>query len=426
MTYMKKILVTLLIMPFMLSALALEHQAAFNVRFPVAESTLSAEFSDNAESMAAIVAYLDSLNVNPAITITSVTFCGAASPDGAAKLNQRLAAERRQQLEAFVLDHASIPDSIISRCDTYIPWEYLAVLVEESDASYKDEAIDLIRNFPEYTYNKSGKIIDGRKHRLMRLNRGNAWRDMSKNFFGDMRNASAVFITVEEAVESEPEPEPEPVVVEQVTVVEPVVAEPEPIAEPVAAESRPLYMALKTNMLYDLAAVPNVGIEFYLGKNWSIGANWEYAWWNTNSRHRYWRVYGGELNLRRWFGKAAAEKPLTGHHLGISAQLFTYDFEWGGRGYMAGKPGGNIFDKTSYAVGLEYGYSLPIARRLNIDFSLALGYAGGTYYEYIPYDGHYLWQATKQRKWFGPTKAEVSLVWLIGNGNVNKKKGGSR
>jgi hypothetical protein len=69
---------------------------------------------------------------------------------------------------------------------------------------------------------------------------------------------------------------------------------------------------------------------------------------------------------------------------------------------------------------------LPIARRLNIDFTIGVGYVGGKYYDYKPIDGHYVWQATKKRRWFGPTKAEISLVWLIGRGNSNKQKGGAR
>ena len=43
--------------------------------------------------------------------------------------------------------------------------------------------------------------------------------------------------------------------------------------------ARPFYMSIKTNMLYDLAAVPNIGAEFYLGGNFSVFGNWNYAWW---------------------------------------------------------------------------------------------------------------------------------------------------
>ena len=72
---------------------------------------------------------------------------------------------------------------------------------------------------------------------------------------------------------------------------------------------------------------------------------------------------------------------------------------------------------------MEYGYSLPIAKRLNIDFNLGVGYLGGEFKEYLPIDGHYVWQATKYRHWVGPTKLEVSLTWLLGRGNINEGKG---
>ena len=88
---------------------------------------------------------------------------------------------------------------------------------------------------------------------------------------------------------------------------------------------------------------------------------------------------------------------------------------------MGGKPGGTIYDKSNFGAGIEYGYSKPVARRLNLDFSIGVGYLGGTYYEYVPKGNCYVWQATKKRNWFGPTKAEISLVWLIGHGNVNNK-----
>ena len=137
-------------------------------------------------------------------------------------------------------------------------------------------------------------------------------------------------------------------------------------------------------------------------------------------------MYGGDIAVRKWLGKRAAGKPLTGHHLGVYGQVFTYDFEWGGTGYMGGEPGGTLWDKGNYAVGVEYGYSLPVARRLNIDFTIGVGYWGGKYYTYSPLDGHDVWESTKNRHWFGPTKAEISLVWLLGRGNSNNRKGGMK
>lgn len=197
----------------------------------------------------------------------------------------------------------------------------------------------------------------------------------------------------------------------------------------VESAEKPFYMALKSNMLYDALAIPNLYAEFYLGKNWTIAGGGMYAWWSYDRRHRYWRAYGADLTVRRWFGKAADRKPLTGHHLGINAGVVTFDYEWGGTGYMGGKPHGTLLDRCLFNAGVEYGYSLPIAERFNIDFSIAAGYLGGKYIKYFPHEDYYVKDSEYKITYFGPTKAEISLVWLIGRGNVNPKKpkkGGAR
>ena len=189
---------------------------------------------------------------------------------------------------------------------------------------------------------------------------------------------------------------------------------------------KPFYMAIKNNMIYDLAAVPNLGVEFYLGKNFSISANYMHAWWKKEEKSFYWRYYGADASIRWWFGKPTRIKPLQGHHIGLNYQILTYDFQLGKTGIMAGMPNGNLVDRANHIVALEYGYSLPVAKRLNIDFTIAGGYHWGLFEEYETVDAHPVWQATKRRQYFGPTKVEVSLVWLIGCDNYNKDKGGKR
>ena len=172
---------------------------------------------------------------------------------------------------------------------------------------------------------------------------------------------------------------------------------------------------LKTNMLYDAAAIPNIGLEVSMGKGWSVGANWMYAWWSNDARHRFWRAYGGDVELRRWFSPRRESRSLMcGHHIGVYGQMLTYDIEWGGRGYLG--------DRWSWAAGLSYGYSLPAGRHFNIDFTLGIGYLEGDYMKSRPEDGCYFWESTHRRKWFGPTKAEVSLIWFIG-GRYQQKGG---
>lgn len=102
-----------------------ENRAEFMVDFRVNVTRIDQSFSDNASRIKELKNYLRSLSNNPDIVITSVAFCGAASPEGSYNLNRSLAAGRLASLENLVRDEIEIPDSIISRDDSYIPWSYL-------------------------------------------------------------------------------------------------------------------------------------------------------------------------------------------------------------------------------------------------------------------------------------------------------------
>ena len=183
------------------------------------------------------------------------------------------------------------------------------------------------------------------------------------------------------------------------------------------------FMALRTNLLYDAVLIPNIGVEVALGNHFTLGADWFATWLSNDANHWYWQGYGGYLTARYYFGKASNELRFTGHHVGIYGTALTYDVEWGGKGYQAAKFG--------FGGGVEYGYSLRVARSLSLDFNLGLGYQGGEYKTYLPTDdgtGHYVWESTRMRHWWGPTKAEISLKWLIGPTEKKEKseKGGAQ
>ncbi|WP_290540717.1 DUF3575 domain-containing protein [Alistipes sp.] len=423
---MKGLIVSSFLLLGCIQASGQERQKEVCVGFPVGKSTLDTAYGDNATKLSEVVSFLERVKRDSTLELVEVSFSGFASPEGSFALNRKLAERRCNSLEYYVRERILLPDSIISRSEGFIAWKYLAELVENSDMPHREEAVDVLLNGPEFTYDRNGLMIDSRKKRLQELQYGRTWHYMYEHFFWKVRNAVLVLVTIhhkpvinEKPVTKEEKPIA-PVSVDTTVVakiLDPVVAEP-------PAVLKPFHMALKTNMLYDALAVLNIGAEFHLGRNWSVGINWMYGWWKKESRQRYWRIYGGDVALRKWFGKRAGEKPLTGHHVGVYGQAFTFDFEWGGKGYMGGKPGGTLWERANYAVGVEYGYSLPVARCMNIDFALGVGYWGGKYYEYNPLDGHYVWQASKNRHWFGPTKAEISLVWLLGRGNYNQKKGG--
>jgi len=174
---------------------------------------------------------------------------------------------------------------------------------------------------------------------------------------------------------------------------------------------RPKVMHLRTNLLYDLALLPNVGVELGLGRRWTFLGEGTLNWLSNNKKHRYWRVSCASLEARLWTGGVVSAILHRGHHFGIYAAAYRYDIEFGNKGQL-----GDI----NYGGGISYGYSAPIGRKLSLDFGLAVGYIGGKYTEYKPIDSHYVWQADKNRNYVGPTKLEVSLVWHI---ELTKKGG---
>lgn len=441
----KAFILSLFLLLCLAEASGQERQWEVSVRFPIGKSVLDPQFADNAARLNELISYIDSINNDPDLKLTGVTFFGSASPEGKFAFNKNLSKRRRNVIERYVRQRVSIPSRIIKRKDMLVDWSLFAELVEQSDMPNKKEVLKIIRTVPELTYDENGDLIDSRKKHLMDLNCGRAWRYMYNDIFPQIRNAGTVMITYRQKNSGTSGKKidrnntrtkvmhEDDILLElidsRISLLEtdtlfPPDSLPHNISRKDSIEDsrKKFYMDIRTNMLYDAAAVPNLGIEFYLGKGWSIEASYMHGWWDSDTKHRFWRIYGADLTVRKYFGRKAQEKPLTGHHLGIYGQAFTYDFEWGGKGYLGGKPGGYLWDGCNYAVGLEYGYSLPVARRLNIDFTIGAGYWGGIYYVYTPADGHYKWTETRQRHWIGPTKAEISLVWLIGHGNANNMK----
>ncbi len=395
--------------------------------FHLGKIDLVPELRDNRKSLARIA---DSLRTNYADSIyrlQKILVVGGASPDGSIQLNTWLSEKRAGVLFDYLSRYGNLPDSLKTTRFLGRDWNGLVRLVQDDPkVPYKKETLALLREIADEaqgdTFPKGDPL-----GRIQRLRGGAPYRYMYKNLFPELR-ASRLYLSYKKVL-NPMAPIPMPKLEILLPRVDTLVISDKLMSRDMVftpAQDTPFYMDVRTNMLYDALLVPNVGVEFYLGSDWSVVGNWMYGWWRRNRSHWYWRAYGGDIALRKWFGKAAKEKPLTGHHLGVYGQLFTYDFESGGRGYMGGKPGGTLWDKMNYAAGVEYGYSLPIARRLNIDFSIGVGYWAGTYYEYKPMDDCYVWQCTKQRHWFGPTKVEASLVWLIGRGNYNKEKGDKR
>lgn len=357
-----------------------------------------------------------------AYPIKKVEVVGAASPEGSVAFNEWLSHERAARIFEILSKGIILPDSITGFTFKGRDWGATRQKVlADPNVPYRDEVLVLLDEIIE---NCRGGEKESSKNleRLKRLRGGRPYSYMYRHHFPDIRMSHLV-MTYEEPMPKMAVPDmPLTFTLLPIDVLMPALIPVPEMPDTTEYTCRPFYMSVHSNLLLDLAAVPELGAEFYLGKNWSVKGNWMYGWWKTDRRHRYWRMYGGDIAGRWWFGKAAKEKPLTGFHVGAYFGVFTYDFEWGGTGYMGGLPGRSLWARCNYQTGVEFGYSLPIARRWNLDFNLGVGYMWGDYRKYDPIDKCYVWKSTHDLRWFGPTKAEIALTWLIGCDNYNRKK----
>ena len=416
-------------------AASIQDSLRTTIYFRPGYSLLELSYRDNAANMKALTQGIQTIKGNPCVQLQHIRILSAASPEGNSALNKRVAKRRGERLRDYLKETLVLPDSIFTVSSAGEDWQGLASLIAKEKTPWRNKALQIIRHTPEWI-TRNGKVVDGRKRQLQNLDGGKAWKYMLDNHFYTLRTGAVVVCEVKTlAAESTPsaaEASLEQARSEQARLESasqqsasqspsspPFPAIPSQVHPSSESQAPPVasYFALKSNLLYDALLVPNLSLEASIGSGWTLGAGGMLAWWSKDAKHRYWRIYGGDLEIRKYFGTLSKSKPLQGHHLGIYGDFLTYDFEFGAKGYQS---------KATYAAGIKYGYSHPIANRLNLDFALGIGYLHSNYKTYVPRDGCYVYQETKKRKWLGPTQAEISLVWLLGKGNTNKKKGGKK
>ena len=431
---MVKKIVMVVLMPTTLLANAyaasIQDSLRTTIYFRPGYSLLELSYRDNAANMKALTQGIQTIKGNPCVQLQHIRILSAASPEGNSALNKRVAKPRGERLRDYLKETLVLPDSIFTVSSAGEDWQGLASLIAKEKTPWRNKALQIIRQTPEWV-TRNGKVVDGRKRQLQNLDGGKAWKYMLDNHFYTLRTGAVVVCEVKTlAAESTPsaaEASQEQARSEQARLESasqspsspPFPAIPSQVHPSSESQAPPdaSYFALKSNFLYDALLVPNLSLEASIGSGWTLGAGGMLAWWSKDAKHRYWRIYGGDLEIRKYFGTLSKSKPLQGHHLGIYGDFLTYDFEFGAKGYQS---------KATYAAGIKYGYSHPIANRLNLDFALGIGYLHSNYKTYVPRDGCYVYQETKKRKWLGPAQAEISLVWLLGKGNTIKKKGGKK
>ena len=369
----------------------------FQISYPVNETEIYEDYLDNKSALRTIRRYFAN---SP--RIDSIVIYSYASPEGPYGLNRRLAKERGERARRYLMEMTSareFPDSLIIINPTAENWDGLLDMVN-SDYPYFDKQ-DVIRLLTREDISE-----DKKKELLKELNGGRPWRFIKANILPNLRYATwvAEWVYVPYILDNLPAMEPvQPKVFAEVQTTLPIAFRDYPVQQP--QEGRKTILALKTNLLYDALSLTNFSVELPFCKDrMSVLYYHQFPWWTwgqaDNEYCTRFLSIGGEA---RWWFKT--KDRLNGHFLGAYAESGKYDFEY---------QRSICYQGEFYSAGLSYGYAMPIGRHLNLEFSVSAGYASIAYRGYTPSEDYeILWRDPEKvgrLHYFGPTKAQVSLV----------------
>lgn len=409
----------------------------YKVYFRLARTDVDSTYLSNAQTLQQLRTFLK----ESSHAIDSITIVSYSSPEGPYWLNKRYAEQRGYSVYNYLQNNIEqqLSDSLVHLKFTAENWDGLRELVRNN--YHRDDRAELLRLL------QTRRIDDmHRKIEIQKLDEGKTWEYLLQHYMPQLRYATWIIVyCTTELDEAQPLLKEEQSIAQQDTIVisvetekeveQPVEEQPivqQPVVEETSItlpEAKETKWAIKTNLLYDAATLLNLSAEIPFTLNeqaYSVVMQHQFPWWDFKENRRVVRFISTGLEGRWWFNprhyeatsKRLQRDALTGHFVGLYALTGKWDFQWDRK---------ICYQGDFWSTGLVYGYSMPIAKRLNLEFTIAVGYASIPYQHYIPSTD---WQTLykdldKQGTWhyFGPTRAEVSLVLPIWG---NKRKGGSR
>lgn len=390
----------------------------FRIFYPVNDTLVREDYMSNPMQLDHIKRFLV---LSP--RVDSVVIHAFASPEGPYLNNKRLAEARarnaKRYLQASMSANHQLPDSLIKLRPLPENWPGLRQLVME-DYPLADSA-EIMEILDRKDIND-----EERKKLLKTISGGQSWSYINRHLLPRLRYSTWVSVCypvpgVAQVAERE---------MALCPIVPDVAIRPEflPVYQENTTMGKKTILALKSNLLYDALTLVNYSIEVPIANNYSVLFYHQFPWWRWGEANNEYCIRFLSLGAEaRWWvkpeprpqkGKRRVRDKLMGPFVGLYAESGKWDFELGRKICYQGE---------HWSAGLSFGYAMPIGRYLNMEYSLSVGYASIPYRKFTPSkDYEILWRnPEKVGRWsyFGPTKAQVSLVLPI---MAKSRKGGVR
>lgn len=367
---------------------------SYTVLYDINGSDIDAAFRYNGSVMNEMTVALEQLLSDTEVTIDSVVIASSSSPDGNTRFNYNLSVKRGKSVYDYIRGRfPQIPDEVVVLVPQGEDWVTLRHLVEQDMlVPGQEEVIRLL---------DAALPPEEKERRLKRMKQTYAY--LLEHHMYKLRAATvAVHVTV---YDEEPLSE---LLDEAASGLQPV-----PMAFTTASSGKeasascsagtqwiPSRWYVKTNLVYDLALMPSLEIEYRINERWSTALEGNMAWWHRDSEHWYYQLATIIPEVRYWFRPQGYRR---GHYVGLFGGGGWHDLENGGRGY---KGEGGL-------VGIGYGYQFPVGRQFAFEAGVGIGFMTTKYEEYLPIDGHYVYQQTSRTNFFGPLKLKFAFVWNV-------------
>ncbi|MGL4781462.1 MAG: DUF3575 domain-containing protein [Bacteroidales bacterium] len=380
------------------------------IKFRLNSKQLDKHYINNEYSIKSIE---NIFRTNYPLKIDSIIIVATSSPDGSYAYNKQLSEKRANQVKEYILSLNQSANQLIIKAEGKGEgWDELNRYVESDlHIPYKKEVQYILSQIADPSL---------KELKLKKIMSQNAWNYLKETYFADLRNGQInIYYNLCQYLPPEIKPFKDfkdclPSVTNILADYTTKVYSSHDKTNTVTSGLKPLF-SLKTNLLADAATFINVEIEVPIGKNWSVGAEWMFPWWIFNNNKYYNQILLGTLEGRYWFHTKKQQEVLSGHAIGLYASAGYYDFQWKKKGYQG---------EIQPSVGLSYTYAHKIGKQFRMEYSLGMGVLNTKYRKYTANDQYnqFPWLSSGRTIWIGPTKAEISFVWLISKRIHNEKK----
>ncbi len=381
------------------------HKIDIKIHFRYDDSNINSSYMENL----ATLNLLDSIFNDKALvsTLDTIAVVALSSPEGSYEYNTRLSERRMVSLESFMTStYPSIPSSLWYFSAEAENWvEFREMIVSDPNIPNKTKVLSII---------DSDTDNDRKEWLLKIMDDGKPWQHIKEHILPHQRyGASVVLIPhTDYLAASDPiipinqsyslQSTSSPQALPQLTTV----------AAAPAAQSKAI-IAIKSNLIWDLASIINVGLEIPIGNRFSIVGEVTYPWWRNWEHNLTMQIESYHAEAKYWLGDRSNRDQLTGWSAGIYGGWGLYDVQI----FSETGAQGDFFD-----VGGEIGYAHAIGKNLHLEYTIGLGYISTDYNDYfMAYDTDeyndikvipYPWMNNKLSTIL-PTRCGISLVWVI-------------